>query len=61
MRKRSLILAFFILRLIFAAGYVWAVHTEGPVLASVTLKLKHRHLAALHEVDTTVHIDATPV
>jgi hypothetical protein len=44
MKHNFFIIAFFLLRLIFAVGFVWTVHTEGPTLASVTLKLKHRHL-----------------
>lgn len=50
MSRKFLIVLFFILRVVFAAGFVWMLHQEGPTLANVTLKMKSRYncLFAMH-------------
>lgn len=45
MKKRSLLVAFLIFRVMLSAGSVWIVHEEGPRLSSsVTFKVNSKHL-----------------
>ena len=43
MRHPLLIMLFLVLRVTFAAGFVWILHQDGPALANVTLKVKSRY------------------
>lgn len=50
MKRNLLIVLFFVLRVAFAAGFVWMLQQEGPTIANVTMKMKSRYncLFAMH-------------